>query len=106
MRSGVLVVQAIYVCHEKEQVGVDHCRRYGRECVVVAKLDFRNGKRVVLVHNGDHTHIQELIKRPLRIQVPRTLFDVSMSATWSVLYLFGKKYLFMRPRICEVLQWP
>lgn len=69
----VLVVQAVDVCEKEEEVGVDHGGCDGRQCVIVAKLDFGHGERVVLVDNGDDSHVEELVERVLRIEIPRSL---------------------------------
>jgi len=58
VRPGILVVQTVDISHEEKEVGVDHGSCDGRERVVVAKLDLRHCQRVVLVDDGDHTHIE------------------------------------------------
>ena len=40
MGAGVLIVEAIDVCHEEEVVGLDHGGSDGGEGVVVAEFDF------------------------------------------------------------------
>ena len=65
----VLVVQAVDVGHEEEQVRVHHGGGDGREGVVVAKLDLRHGQRVVLVDDGDHAHLQQLVHGPLGVEI-------------------------------------
>jgi hypothetical protein len=57
MGPRVLVVQTVDVGHEEEEIGVDHGGGDGGEGVVVAKLDFRHGQRVVLVDDGDDAHV-------------------------------------------------
>lgn len=69
MGTRVFVVQTVDVGHEEKKVRVDHGGCDGREGVVVAKLDLRHGQRVVLVDDGDHTHIQQLVDRPLGIEI-------------------------------------
>jgi len=69
MGPRVLVVQTVDIGHEEEEVGVNHGCRDGGEGVVVTKLDFGHGQRVVLVDDGDDAHVQELVDGPLRIEI-------------------------------------
>jgi hypothetical protein len=49
----VLVVEAVYVCHEEEVVCVDHGGCYGGEGVVVAEFDFLGVLVVVFMKGVD-----------------------------------------------------
>jgi len=70
VRPRVLVIQAVDIGHEEEDVGVHHGGRDGRQCVIVAKLDFRYGQRIVFIDDGDDTHVKELMDSVLSIEVP------------------------------------
>lgn len=71
--SRILVVQTVDICHEEQQIRVNHGCSDGREGIVVAKLDFRNRKGVVLIDDGNDAHVQQLIECVLGIQIPCTL---------------------------------
>lgn len=66
----VLVVQAVDVGHEKQEVRVDHACCDGRQGVVVSKLDLRDGQGVVLIHDWDDAQVQQLVEGVLRVQIP------------------------------------
>lgn len=65
----VLVVQAVDVGHEEQEVGVHHGGGDGGEGVVVAELDLGDGQRVVLVDDGDDSHVEELVDGVLGIEI-------------------------------------
>lgn len=52
---------------------MDHGRGDGGEGVIVTKLDFGDGKGVILIDNGDDANIQELIEGILSIDIAGAL---------------------------------
>lgn len=76
MGPWVLVVQAIDVRHQEQVIGLYHTRRDGTQCIVVSKLDLRDGQRVVLVDNGYDAHTQQLDEGVLRILILRAICNV------------------------------
>lgn len=67
--SGVLIIKTVDVGHEEEQISVDHGGGDGGQSVVVTKLDFGYGQRIVLIDDGDHAHVEQLMHSVLRIEV-------------------------------------
>lgn len=66
---GVLVIQAVDICHEEEIIGVNHRGGDGGEGIIVSELDFGHGDGVVLVDDGNDAHFEELGERVLSIEV-------------------------------------
>lgn len=46
-----------------------HGRGDGGQRVIVAKLDFGYGQRIVLIDDGDNAHVQQLLNGVLGIEV-------------------------------------
>lgn len=67
--AGILVVETVNVCHEEEEVCVNHGGSDGGECVIVTKLDLRDGEGIVFVDNGDDAHVKKLVDGILSIDV-------------------------------------
>lgn len=95
---GILVIQAVYVCHEEEVIGVDHGGGNCREGIVVTKLDFRNGQGIVLIDNGDDAHVQERVECVLGVEIPRPLGEsISVRSGVSQGLLQGVTY------VCDII---
>src|SRR5687767_8503025 len=60
MSPWVLVIETIHICHEEEHIGVNHGRCDSGQGVVVAELDFRDSQGVILIDNGNDTHVKKL----------------------------------------------
>src|SRR5690606_22308359 len=60
--GGVAVVDAVHVGEQHQQVGVDQVGDEGGEAVVVAEADLVGGDRVVLVHDREGAHGEQLVE--------------------------------------------
>lgn len=89
--SWVQSVEAINVGHEKEIIRLNHGSCDGGKGIVVAEFDFlldQNSlqrvqtycyrKRIVLVDNRNHAHVEQLEKGVLSIDILRSLPNVSL----------------------------
>lgn len=71
---GVVCIQTVDICHEKEVVRVDHPCGDSRERVVVSKSDLGDADGVVLVDDRDNVHLQQRVDSVARVEVLRSLY--------------------------------
>ena len=65
----VLIIKTVDVSHKEQQVRMHHASGDSRQCIIVAKLDLRDGQCVILVDDRDHTHVEQLVECVLRIEI-------------------------------------
>lgn len=54
---------------------MNHGRGNGRKGIIVAKLDFGNGQRIVLINDGNDSRFKQRIEGILRVLISGSLFS-------------------------------
>ena len=72
----ISIKQTLLICEHQECIRIDEIGYQRRQGVVITKANLVSHHRVVLVHDRDHTLVQQRLKRCACIEVAITRFHI------------------------------